>query len=55
MLETCRDPWFPLNWMKSASRWFHYTDTDTTSYLQADLHSWVKNARQISNTLFSDI
>jgi hypothetical protein len=26
MLETCRGPWFSLNWMKSASRWFHYTD-----------------------------
>jgi hypothetical protein len=26
MLETCTDPWFSINWMKSASRWFHYTD-----------------------------
>jgi hypothetical protein len=26
MLETCRGPWFSINWMKSASRWFHYTD-----------------------------
>jgi hypothetical protein len=26
MLETCRGTWFSINWMKSASRWFHYTD-----------------------------
>jgi hypothetical protein len=26
VLETCRGTWFSLNWMKSASRWFHYTD-----------------------------
>jgi hypothetical protein len=26
MLETCRGPWFSINWMKSATRWFHYTD-----------------------------
>jgi hypothetical protein len=26
MLETCRGPWFSINWMKSASRWFHYND-----------------------------
>jgi hypothetical protein len=26
MLETCRGPWFSINWMKSASRWFYYTD-----------------------------
>jgi hypothetical protein len=25
MLETCRDPWFLINWTRSASRWFHYT------------------------------
>jgi hypothetical protein len=24
MLETCRGLWFSINWMKSASRWFHY-------------------------------
>jgi hypothetical protein len=23
-LETCRGPWFPINWMKIASRWFYY-------------------------------
>jgi hypothetical protein len=27
MLETCRGSWFSINWMKRASRWFHYTDT----------------------------
>jgi hypothetical protein len=26
MLETCRGLWFSINWMESASRWFHYTD-----------------------------
>jgi hypothetical protein len=26
MLETCRDTWFSINWMKSALFWFHYTD-----------------------------
>jgi hypothetical protein len=26
MLETCRGSWCTINWMKSASRWFHYTD-----------------------------
>jgi hypothetical protein len=26
MLETCRGLWFSINWMKSASRWFQYTD-----------------------------
>jgi hypothetical protein len=26
VLETCRGPWFSINWMKSSSRWFHYTD-----------------------------
>jgi hypothetical protein len=26
MLETCRGLWFSINWMKSSSRWFHYTD-----------------------------
>jgi hypothetical protein len=26
MLETCRGPWFSINWMKSVLRWFHYAD-----------------------------
>jgi hypothetical protein len=26
MLETCRGSWLSINWVKSASRWFHYTD-----------------------------
>jgi hypothetical protein len=26
MLETCSGSWFSINWMKNASRWFHYTD-----------------------------
>jgi hypothetical protein len=25
MLEACRSPWFSINWMKSASCWFHDT------------------------------
>jgi hypothetical protein len=31
MLETCRSFWFSINWMKIASRWFHYTNTFTVS------------------------
>jgi hypothetical protein len=27
MLETCRDSWFSINWMKRASRWFQYAGT----------------------------
>jgi hypothetical protein len=27
MLETCSGHWFSIKWMKSASRWFHYTYT----------------------------
>jgi hypothetical protein len=30
-LETCRGPWFSINWMKGSSRWFHYTDDLYTS------------------------
>jgi hypothetical protein len=26
ILETCRSLWFSINWKKSASRWFQYTD-----------------------------
>jgi hypothetical protein len=26
VLETCRGPWFSINWTISASRWFHYAD-----------------------------
>jgi hypothetical protein len=26
MLKTCRGLWFSINWMKSSSCWFHYTD-----------------------------
>jgi hypothetical protein len=26
MLETCGGHWLSINWMESASRWFHYTD-----------------------------
>jgi hypothetical protein len=26
LLETCRGLWFSINWLKSASRWFHYTE-----------------------------
>jgi hypothetical protein len=28
MHKTCRGSWFSINWIKSASRWFHYTDTE---------------------------
>jgi hypothetical protein len=26
MLEACSGPWFSINWMKMASRWFYYTE-----------------------------
>jgi hypothetical protein len=26
MIDICSGPWFSINWMQSASRWFHYTD-----------------------------
>jgi hypothetical protein len=26
ILETCTGSWFSINWMKIASRWFHYAD-----------------------------
>jgi hypothetical protein len=26
VLEICRGLWFSINWMKTASRWFQYTD-----------------------------
>jgi hypothetical protein len=32
MLETCTGPWSSINWMKSISRWFHYTDILTRHY-----------------------
>jgi hypothetical protein len=42
MFEKCRGPWFSINWMKSASRWFHHTDklsTDhTTSQTRREKH-----------------
>jgi hypothetical protein len=41
MLETCRGPWFSVNLMKSASRWFHYTD---------NVHTW-HNMETQSDTL----
>jgi hypothetical protein len=31
MLETCRGPWFSINWMKSAWYWFRYTDAQVLS------------------------
>jgi hypothetical protein len=30
MLQICRCSWFWINWMQSASRWFHYTDVCIT-------------------------
>jgi hypothetical protein len=34
MLETSRGTWFWTNWLKSTSRWFHYTDIQQTLLLQ---------------------
>jgi hypothetical protein len=41
MLETCRSPWFSINWVKSASRWFHNTDCQLCVY--AWKSSWKTN------------
>jgi hypothetical protein len=38
MLKTCRGPWFSIDWMKSASRWFHYNDILTISLLMLTPH-----------------
>jgi hypothetical protein len=32
LLETCRGPWFSVNWMKSTSRFFYYTDKLSTDH-----------------------
>jgi hypothetical protein len=34
MLEAYRGPWFSINWMKSASRWFHYIEVVSQSVSQ---------------------
>jgi hypothetical protein len=36
-LEKCRGLWFSMNWMKSASRWFHYTDIRTMTHGQQNI------------------
>jgi hypothetical protein len=33
MLERCRGLWFSTNWMKSKSRWFHYSVLKYAEYL----------------------
>jgi hypothetical protein len=44
MLRTCRGPWFSINWMKSASCWFHYTDVHTMMHGQQNLvWIWIKS------------
>jgi hypothetical protein len=43
MLETCRDLWFSINWMKRASRWLHYTDV-------LFLVSWNRRNKTVSNS-----
>jgi hypothetical protein len=47
MLETCRGPKFLINWIKSASRWFHYTDQMCS--LQLDL-SWYEQKPFANNS-----
>jgi hypothetical protein len=49
MLETCIGSWFSINWMKIASRWFHYTEKMFTCYLSDSTHSFSKE------TLYSQI
>jgi hypothetical protein len=43
MLETRNGSWFSINWIKSASRWFHYTD------LCNELQKQVKPVRTLRN------
>jgi hypothetical protein len=50
MLETRTGSWFSINWMKSASRWFHYTDIQFL--LSARRHTkqqHVRSSKWVSN------
>jgi hypothetical protein len=38
MLETCTGSWFSINWMKSASRWFHYTEILQNTHIWWRMH-----------------
>jgi hypothetical protein len=53
MLETCRGSWLSINWMKSASRWFHYTDI---SYISMPVINYLFQKHRMtsdsSNVLF---
>jgi trans-aconitate methyltransferase len=50
MLKTCRSPWFSMNWMKSASRWFHDTDTLWCSQQQQNIKNEPLHCLQHSST-----
>jgi hypothetical protein len=39
--RTCRGPWFSINWMKTESRWFHYTDINS---VPTKIHFWLDTA-----------
>jgi hypothetical protein len=48
MLETCRGLWFSTNWMKSASRWFHYTDVPCMQRSKFLAHFlWTSNSMDV--------
>jgi hypothetical protein len=44
MLETCRGLWFSIKWMKSASRWFHYTGAELKlyTYCSPNPQTWLR-------------
>jgi hypothetical protein len=61
MLETCIGPSFLINWIKSVSRWFHYTDIlwctvnktlNTKCRLWSASWGWASNARNMLRPLF---
>jgi hypothetical protein len=49
MLETCRDPWFLINLIKSASCWFYYTDVGTCLPCYTTSHLKHFNLRMLAN------
>jgi hypothetical protein len=52
MLETCRGSWFSKNWMKSASRWFHYTEVRYSVFYMHQYKQACSQKSGVSNTLF---
>jgi hypothetical protein len=53
MLETCRGPWFLINWIKCASRWFHCTDILWCT-VNKTLSKWKNSLVHVSTGTSSD-